>query len=128
MGDYTIETIRRWETRNFLVRVDAEEELELWDGDDDDGSVLEGLEDGSLVQFCAVCKVIHKPTGLELGRDVLGGCVYQSYEEFGNARRNSYLRDMVHEAITETRATLERLCASGNPKWRELVRRVDTTC
>jgi hypothetical protein len=79
---YTIGIIREFKTQNFHVKVDAieEEDLELsWD---DDGFSKRGLEDGSLVAFCARARVYFR--GLEVASDYLGNCIYKSLEDFAD--------------------------------------------
>jgi hypothetical protein len=91
---YTIGTIREFKTQNFHVKVDAIEETDLdlsWDAD---GSTQRGLENGSLVAFCARARVYFR--GLEVASDYLGGCIYKSLEDFADdkecAKQN---RDML---------------------------------
>lgn len=39
--------------------------------------------------FCAVVTVTHRKTKVELGRDLLGGCSYSSFEEFYTSHRDN---------------------------------------
>lgn len=75
-----IGTIREFKTQNFHVIVDAIEEFDLDLSWDEDGSTQRGLENGSLVAFCARARVFFR--GLEVSSDYLGGCVYKSLEDF----------------------------------------------
>jgi hypothetical protein len=75
-----IGTIREFKTENFHVIIDAVEEQDLDLSWDEDGSTREGLEDGSLVAFCARARVFLR--GLEVSSDYLGGCIYKSLREF----------------------------------------------
>ena len=45
-----------------------------------------------------------------LGEDYLGGCSYRSLKDF-TAPGGGYFRDMVHEAVREARAKLNRMAA-----------------
>lgn len=81
---YKIGTIREWKTQNFHVIVDAVEETDIDLSWDEDGSTREGLEDGSLIVFCARARVFLR--GLEIGSDYLGQCIYKSLEEFQDHR------------------------------------------
>ena len=85
MSYQSLGTIREFETKNFRVVIDALEEYEdlSWD---EDHSVRQGLENGSLVCFCARAFVEFKPTGEILGSDYLGQCIYSSYEDFEDHR------------------------------------------
>lgn len=85
MSDY-IGNIRKFETANFTVSVDAEYD---WDTDlswDDSGETRRKLESGGLVAFQVAVTVTHKGTGIELGADYLGGCIYESIEAFQDHR------------------------------------------
>lgn len=60
--------------------------------------------------FIACVRVVNKDTGIELGADYLGGCSYNSFEEFVAPQKSGYFPDMVHAAIRDARAILEKLC------------------
>jgi hypothetical protein len=77
---YKLGTIREFKTQNFHVIVDAVEEQDLDLSWDEDGSTRKGLEDGSLIAFCARARVFL--CGLEVSSDYLGNCVYKSLEDF----------------------------------------------
>lgn len=99
-------------TRNFVVSVDAFEDYDMdlsWDGD---GSVREQLESGELIGFAVRAQVRHIPTGIE-SEDWLGGCIYKSLEEFRDHNRNagqggSYFADMVASSIAEFRKLAQK--------------------
>jgi len=117
----TLGTIREFKTKNFTVRVTAEED---WDTDlswDEDGSVRKGLESGEFIAFQVSATVYYR--GREVGADYLGGCIYKSIEEFMDhkecgkqnreyaakgdpGRCGSYFSGMVHEAIKQARKEL----------------------
>ena len=75
--------------------------------DFDDGEVLQGIKDG-IYQWFQV-KVSAWKAGVELGDSYLGGCCYESAEEFIND--SDYWGDMADEAITEAKKTIEELKA-----------------
>jgi len=77
-----IGTIREFKTKNFHVVVDAVEEFDLDLSWDDDGSTREGLENGTLIAFCARARVFLR--GKEIASDYLGGCIYKSLEDFAD--------------------------------------------
>jgi len=121
---YTLGTIREFKTRNFTVRVTAQEEDDLDLSFDDDGSVREGLENGKFIAFCAKAAVYYK--GTELATDYLGGCIYRSLDEFMDHREcgkqnkvyaakgdtgrcGSYFTDMVKTVCREAREELRML-------------------
>jgi hypothetical protein len=95
---YTLGTIREFETENFRVIVDAVEETDLDLSWDEDGQTSRGLENGSLIAFCARARVLWKETGEELGTDYLGGCIYKSLDDFQDHR----------ECAKQTRAILAK--------------------
>jgi hypothetical protein len=80
MRMYKLGTIREWKTQNFHVIVDAVEETDLDLSWDEDGSTRQGLENDSLIAFCARVRVFLR--GLEVSSDYLGNCVYKSLEDF----------------------------------------------
>lgn len=121
-----IGTIRTFHTKQFRVVVDAVEEDDLDLSFDATGEVLEKLESGEYVAFCARARIFL--AGSELASDYLGGCIYRSLEEFANHREcgkqnreyaakgdngrcGSYFSDMVHTVITEARKEIKRLQA-----------------
>lgn len=129
MADWT------FETKNFSVEFSAEEERDLDLSFDDDGSIAEGLDSGKYVAFCAMVRVIYKPTGAVVGGDSLGGCIYESVEEFITSHRDSdpmnrncsimrakhpagpkvsichYFPDMIAEAVANARKNVNDLCS-----------------
>jgi len=77
-----IGTIREFKSKNFHVVIDAVEEIDLDLSWDDDGTTREGLENGSLIAFCARARVFLR--GKEIASDYLGGCIYKSLEDFAD--------------------------------------------
>jgi hypothetical protein len=86
MANQSLGTIREFKTKNFRVLVDA---IEDWDVDlsfDETGETERRLENGTLISFAARARVFFRPTGQELGRDYLGGCIYESLDAFQDHR------------------------------------------
>jgi hypothetical protein len=116
-----IGVMRKFNTRNFSVVVEAYPEHELDLSWDEDHSVANGLRTGRLIAFLAHAEVILN--GRVVGEYWLGNCIYRSFEDFmdhkecgkqnrqwaeeGKAGRcGSYFRDMIHEAIAHARSTV----------------------
>jgi len=59
--------------------------------------------------FDARVEVVHKASGAVLGAAALGGCIYDSYEEF--CRGGGYASDLVAEAVSEARDAIHDLLA-----------------
>jgi hypothetical protein len=95
--------IRRFSTKQFTVRIDALPEDDLDLSFDDDGSVREALDNERLVAFCVRARVFHKTLG-EVASDYLGGCIYESLEDF--TQRHGYFADMVHNVCREARKAI----------------------
>lgn len=81
---YRLGVIREFKTENFHVVVDALEEQDLDLSWDESGETLKGLQNGSLVAFCARARVLFR--GLEVASDYLGNCIYKSLEDFADHR------------------------------------------
>lgn len=92
----------------FTIKLYLEEEYEQpdWDfeSEEDRADVLRRIESGDLLWFCA--KVSASKSGIELGTDYLGGCCYESVEQF--IALDGYYPDMVNQALAEARANLIR--------------------
>lgn len=84
--EQTIGTIREFNTRNFRVTVVAQEDYDVDLSFDDTGEVRRKLESGEFVSFQVAVTVTHTPTGIELGADYLGGCIYRDIDEFQDHR------------------------------------------
>jgi len=100
------------ETKNWRIELNAEEETDSPDMTYDwtasnRAEVFKKINNGTWLWFEAKVSVIHKPTELTLGTDYLGGCCYESLEDF--AQPGGYVRSMVGEAISEARNNMERL-------------------
>lgn len=120
--------MREFRTKNYTVRVTAEDEFDLDLSFDEDDSVRNGLDSGDLIAFTAHVQVIHRPTGTILGDDYLGSCIYKSYADFMDHREcgkqnrawaaagetgkcGSYFSDMISEAIGEARKNYSKMTA-----------------
>lgn len=126
-----LETIWCFHTRHFVVRLELERQYGYkYDGDDPDGETQAKLDAGEYVAFDSAVRVIHRPTGIELGADYLGGSVYAAatIAEFWTAHRDPnpahrncslmraargdnvcighYFPGMVSDAIRDARRTL----------------------
>lgn len=115
--------IREFNTKNFRIRVEAEEDYDVDLSFDEDGSVRKDLEAGKLISFSAKVTVAYH--GWILSTEYLGGCIYKSISEFNDilevgkqnrqwqaegatSRCGSYMRDMIHTAIDEARAVVRK--------------------
>ncbi len=118
-----IGTIREFKTENFRVIIDAVEDYDMDLSFDETGEVLSKLQSGKYVGFCARVRVMHSKLG-EIGSSYLGGCIHESIEQFQDHREcaaqtrklcadgssavcGSYFSDMIREAISDARATIE---------------------
>ena len=118
---YTLGTMREFKTKQFIVRCEALEDNDLDFSFDEDGSVRDGLDDGTFIAFTAHVEVFYR--GRSVGEDYLGSCIYKSFEDFMDHRAcgkqnrtyalrgiktqcGSYFSDMIKEAISEARKTL----------------------
>jgi hypothetical protein len=106
----TLATIREFKTKNFKIVITAEEEDFLDLSFDEDGSIAEGLDDGTYVAFCVKAACYYK--GNELATDYLGGCIYRSFEEFQHG--SGYFQDMVRRVCDEGRQAFAELKHSIN--------------
>jgi hypothetical protein len=82
MSTAKIGTIREFKTKNVHVVIDAVEEFDLDLSWDEDGSTRKGLENGTLIAFCARARVFLR--GSEIATDYLGNCIYKSLEDFAD--------------------------------------------
>lgn len=123
MNRYHFGTIRRFETENFTVSIDAFEDDHTDLSFDDTGEIRRKLQSGDLIAFKVECKVIHKPTGTELGADYLGRCIYESIEAFqdhrecGKATRRRIRREGRFQIYRENRPFKQ--CLSRSDKLRK---------
>lgn len=91
-----------YNTKNTIVRFEAFIEDTPPNFEESDlPKILEDIESGKLVYFCAKVSVLIG--GMEYGNDYLGGCCYESFESFTNEYKFDYFEDMVKAAIAESR-------------------------
>ena len=57
--------------------------------------------------FCA--KVTAKKNGIALASDYLGGCIYESEEDFYIKYKDDYFSEMVQTVINEAKETIKKL-------------------
>ena len=98
-----------FKTQHFEVGLEFGPEDDLDPSFDEDGTVREGLENGTLLAFIA--RVYVKCDGSTVGEDYLGNCIYSSEREFMS---DGYFRDMVRSAIADARRHI-----ASRPKLRE---------
>ncbi len=100
------------EFEGFTIRFYREDEDmspvgQFASGDDAlDAEVLRKIESGEYDWFCV--KVTASKAGIELASTYLGGCCYESFEEF--LTPDGYAFDMRSEAVDEARKVLAQLC------------------
>jgi hypothetical protein len=105
------ELIREIKTKDFTIRVTAEEEYTLDLSFDEDGSIEKLIEAGELGVFCAKAECFFK--GVSISTDYLGQCIYKSVAEFQDhkgcrpAGHGSYFSDMVRTVVGEARDFLK---------------------
>lgn len=73
---------------------------------EDMAEMLEKIDRGFYTWF--VAKVSAHRAGIELGADYLGGNLYENPKDFIKEGED-YLEDMIEAAISEARATIEKL-------------------
>ena len=91
---FDIELARAYETQNPRENFD----------DSIIDEILEGIDSGKYEWF--VARVTVSKYGVILGRDYLGGCLYESVSDF---IKDAYFEDMVSNAIAEARANISKL-------------------
>lgn len=105
------ETIKTEDTQGFhIVCSVAYEDMHPRDSFDYSEAELNELcdkIDRGLYQWFMVRVEVYKH-GILLGTDYLGGCLYENYKDFLD---DGYYEDMVHQAILEAQANLDKLFA-----------------
>jgi hypothetical protein len=102
------ETIHTFKTARLTIETAvAPEDFEpdwCFESEQDRQDTLEKINNGDLAWFQVRVRVLldHK---FEIGADYLGGCCYETTEEF---LLDAYWRDMVHQASTEARKYLTK--------------------
>jgi hypothetical protein len=107
----------QFETAQFRIvwSIEPDEDCDFsWD---ETGETAENLRSGRWQCFTSCVSVIHKPTGITLAEDCLGGSIYEKPADFRDhfgCRQNghgSYFSDMVRQAVSDARETIESLKA-----------------
>lgn len=98
------------EIDGFLIRFEtAPEEMHprdcFDDTVDDIDQICRDIDSGRLAWF--VAKVSAHKSGIELGADYLGGCLYDNFMQF--VRDNDYFSDMSAAAIAEAKTVIQQL-------------------
>ncbi len=77
-----------------------------WDmSEEEKEKLFSDIDSGHLLWFCA--KVAASKEGIELASDYLGGCCYESVQDFVSGDR--YYRDMKRTVIDEARKVIQDL-------------------
>lgn len=126
------ETVWEFETANYRVALEiAPEDMDPAESFSEQEDI-DSVRNGDVTWFCASV-VVYGADGEELGRDSLGGCAYNSVEEFYTAHRDrdpmnrncsvmraargsnvvicEYFSSMVREAIDSARRAMARRTA-----------------
>jgi hypothetical protein len=112
---------QHWETVWTFSTARYRVELAVTDETDAPEDFLEFPEDiafardGGWHWFTARVRVVAVCNEIELGSDYLGGCSYHDLDDFIRPVPHGYFRDMVREAIRQTRNHLWQLCKLCQP-------------
>lgn len=68
--------------------------------------ILTKIHSGEYVYFCA--EIAATRAGIKLGSAFIGGCVYNSFQQF--ITDSDYIKSMTEEAIEEAEQILKKLC------------------
>lgn len=111
-----------WETVHTETRDGFDIELALapedkapdWDfeSEDERQETARRIDNGSLLWF--VARVTASRHGVALGTDYLGGCCYDTVQEF---LRDGYYAGMVEQALSEARDTVAAINAADDAAW-----------
>jgi hypothetical protein len=96
-----------FETATFRVECLMSPDDDIDTSFDETGETAANLATGLWSAFVTEVRVIHKDTGAVLGRDVLGGSIYERPLDF----IRDYFPDMVRNAIGEARKSKRALCS-----------------
>lgn len=94
------ETVYTFKTARFTVTLAVAPEYETPDWDDCEAEI-EKINAGELAWFVARVKI--ECDGREVGVDYLGGCCYESVDQF---RRDNYFYAMVRSACRQARRAI----------------------
>ena len=101
-----METVYTFKTARFALELAVEPEYNYmpdWDfeSDEERNALIERIETGRTLWFVARVRVLLD--GREIAADYLGGCCYNTIEEF---RRDGYFYDMARSALKDARAAI----------------------
>lgn len=96
------ELIRTEPREGFQIRFYAAPEIDRPEDHFDDPEIVSKIYNGDFAWF--VAKVTASLAGVELGADYLGGCCYDSPEDF--TLLSDYYPDMINAAIANAKDTL----------------------
>lgn len=103
------QTIKTEDTQGFHIVCSVAYEdthpSDLFDGSCHDiGDICQKIDDGFYQWF--MVRVEAYKNGILLGSVYLGGCLYESYEDF---LEDGYYGDMVDQAVTEAKTNIDKL-------------------
>lgn len=102
------ETVHTEENDGFTITLSITPETAApdwyFESEEEEQHLLDQINDGDLMYF--VAKVTASKNGIELGNDYLGGCCYESVEDF---IVGGYFSDMVDTAIDEAKKAIHSL-------------------
>ena len=105
------ETVHTENFAGFEIAVALEPECMEpdWDfeSEEDRQDTLRKIDNGTLLWF--VARVTASRAGVVLGTDYLGGCCYESVQDF---LQGGYYPDMIDAAVKEAREKISQLCAA----------------
>jgi hypothetical protein len=101
--------IKTEDIKGFRIVLSAEpEDMDprlCWFEDQDIEDIRRKIDNGTYLWF--VARVEAYRHGVLLASDYLGGCLYESFEDF--LQEGGYYEDMVHNVTTAAQSTLARL-------------------
>jgi hypothetical protein len=105
----TVHTETRGDGFTIELALAPEDMAPDWDfeSEEDRQETLRKIDSGVWLWF--VARVTVSKHGVRLGVDYLGGCCYESVEDFMST--DGYYPDMVDQAMEEAQSTLRKLCS-----------------
>lgn len=108
------ETIHTEERDGFTIQlaVTIEYDEPDWDFESEEQrqDTIERINDGRLAYFIA--RVSASKNDIKLATDYLGGCCYQSTDDFINEPAG-YYQDMVEQVLNEAKSNIQKLCEAA---------------
>ena len=84
----------------FKALEDSDYDFDMME-DSDAQETKDSIESGELILFTA--KITAEKAGIELASDYLGGCIYESEEDFYIKYKDEYFADMVENVLAEAK-------------------------